>query len=93
MIKKTVRFAKRCSALTPPPPLPKTSFTYVVYVCSDILYSKGLLGSKWGKAPKTNWYDTKFNFLMTNVMFHACYVRMRWKNRLKVRSVLNMPSL
>ena len=31
-----------------PPPGLKMSFTYFVYICSDISLSKGLLGSKGG---------------------------------------------
>ena len=34
---------------TPFPPKPKTPFTYVIYLNSDILLSKGNLGSRGGK--------------------------------------------
>ena len=32
----------------PPPPRPKTPFTYVIYLYSDLLLSKGHLGSRGG---------------------------------------------
>ena len=32
----------------PPPPRPKTPFTYVIYLYSDIKLSKGHLGSRGG---------------------------------------------
>ena len=47
----------RCSlasTISPPPPRPKTPFTYVVYVYSDMSLSKGHLGSRRGKHLKTN---------------------------------------
>ena len=40
------------ASTTPFPPRPKTSFTYVVYVYSDMSLSKGHLGSRGGKASK-----------------------------------------
>ena len=51
----------------PPPPRPKTPFTYVVYVCSDMSLSKGHLGSKGGGASKNKLKDTSFTFPVTNV--------------------------
>ena len=39
---------------TPFPPRPKTPFTYVIYVYSDMSLSKGHLGSRGGKHLKTN---------------------------------------
>ena len=43
------------ASTTPSPPRPKTPFTYVVYVYSDMSLSKGHLGSRGGgKHLKTN---------------------------------------
>ena len=48
-------------------PRPKTPFTYVVYVYSDMSLSKGHLGSRGGKASKNKLKDTSFTFTVTNV--------------------------
>ena len=45
---------------------PKTPFTYVVYVYSDMSLSKGHLGSRGGKHIK-KLKDTSFTFPVTNV--------------------------
>ena len=42
------------ASTTPFPPRPKTPFTYVVYVYSDMSLSKGHLGSREGEESKTN---------------------------------------
>ena len=90
--------------MPPPPPKKKKkkkkdprcplhiAYGVCVCVCSDIFCSKGR------EAPKTNWYDTNFNFPMANVMF-VCYITyayMCWKNififlELKVSSILAGP--
>ena len=50
-----VRYLMSSFAYTIPfPPRPKTPFTYVIYLYSDILLSKGHLGSRGGKHLKTN---------------------------------------
>ena len=54
------------ASTTPFPPRPKTPFTYVVYVYSDMSLSKGHLGSR-GKASKNKLKDTSFTFPVTNV--------------------------
>ena len=46
------------ASTTPFPPRPKTPFTYVVYIYSDVSLSKGQLGSRGG---------TSFTFPVTNV--------------------------
>ena len=52
----------------PIPPRPKTPFTYVVYVYSDMSLSKGHLGSRGGGgASKNKLKDTSFTFPVTNV--------------------------
>ena len=56
---------------TPFPPRPKTPFTYVIYLYSDISLSKGHLGSRGGggggEASKNKLKDASFIFSMTNV--------------------------
>ena len=54
------------SASTTPPPRPKTPFTYIVYVYSDMSLSKGHLGSR-GEASKNKLKDSSFTFPVTNV--------------------------
>ena len=54
------------ASTTPFPPRPKTPFTYVVYVYSDMSLSKGHLGSR-GVASKNKLKDTSFTFPLTNV--------------------------
>ena len=54
------------ASTTPSPPRPKTPFTYVVYVYSDMSLSKGYLGSR-GEASKNKLKDTSFTFPVTNV--------------------------
>ena len=45
-----VRYVRSSFAYTTPfPPRPKTPFTYVIYLYSDILLPKGHLGSRGGK--------------------------------------------
>ena len=51
----------------PIPPRPKTPFTYVVYVYSDMSLSKGHFRSRGGKASKNKLRDTSFTFPVTNV--------------------------
>ena len=53
------------ASTTPPPPRPKTPFTYVVSVYSDMSLSKGHLGL--GGASKNKLKDTSFTFPVTNV--------------------------
>ena len=48
-----VRYLMSSFAYTTPFP-PKTPFTYVIYLYSDIQLSKGHLGSRGGKHLKTN---------------------------------------
>ena len=57
-----------------PPPRPKMPFPYVVYICSDISQSKGLLGSKGGRARKKTSY------------FHAYYVPERMNKTFGIES-------
>ena len=64
-----VRCLMSSLASTPPPPppsRPKTPFTYVVYVYSDMPLSKGHIGSG-GKASKNKLKDTSFTSPVTNV--------------------------
>ena len=49
-----------------PPPRPKTPFTYVVSVYSDMSLSNGHLGSR-GEASKNKLKATSFTFPVTNV--------------------------
>ena len=51
----------------PFPPRPKTPFTYVIYLYSDIYLSKGHLGSRGGKASKNKLKDASSIFSMANV--------------------------
>ena len=78
MYNKNDNFAKqsifvRClmsslASTTPfPPPRPKTPFTYVVYIYSNMPLSKGHLGSRGGEASKNKLKDTSFTFPVTNV--------------------------
>ena len=53
-------------ASTTPPPRPKTPFTYVVYVYSDMSLSMGHLGSR-GEASENKLKGTSFTFPVTNV--------------------------
>ena len=56
------------ASITPFPPKPKTPFTYVVYVYSDMSFSKGHLGSRGvGEASKNKLKDTSFAFPVTNI--------------------------
>ena len=55
------------ASTTPFHPRPKTPFTYVVYVYSDMSLSKGHLGSRGGGAYKNKLKDTSFTFPVTNV--------------------------
>ena len=55
------------ASTTPFPPRPRTPFTYVVYVYSDMSLSKGHLGSGGGKASKNKLKDTSFTLPVTNV--------------------------
>ena len=61
-----VRCLMSSLASTTTPPRPKTPFTYVVYVYSDMSLPKGHLGSR-GKASKNKLKDTSFTFPVTNV--------------------------
>ena len=60
---------------TPFPPRPKTLFTYVVYVYSDMSLSKGHLGSRGGggEASKNKLKDTSFTFPVTNVIILSIF--------------------
>ena len=52
------------ASTNPFPPIPKTPFTYVVYVYSNMSLYKGHLGRE---ASKIKLIDTIFTFPMTNV--------------------------
>ena len=77
---------------TPPPPRPKTPFTHVVYVYSDISLSKGYLGSR-GKASKTNWKTPIFIFPMTYVTVLSVFRTHVQKEYHKVFEVKSTSSL
>ena len=70
-----------------PPPRPKTPFTYVVYLYSDIKLYKGHIGSSGGgggggggrEASKIKLKDANFIFSMTNVTILSIF-RMHGQN-------------
>ena len=58
-------FMSSLASTIPFPPRPKTPFTHVVYVYSDMSLSKGHLGSRGGgggEASKNKLKDTSFTF-------------------------------
>ena len=72
---------------TPFPPRPKTPFTYVIYLYSDIKLSKGHLGSRGGEASKNKLKDASFIFSMTNVIILSIF---RTHAQKEYRKVLEM---
>ena len=66
-----VRYSMSSVAYTNPfPPRPKTPFTYVIYLYSDIQLSEGHVGSRGGgggEASKNKLKNASFIFSMTNV--------------------------
>ena len=76
-------------ACATPSPRPKTPFTYVVYVYSDISLSKGHLGSRVEGASENKLKDTSFIFSMANVTILSIF---RTHAHIEYRKVLDMKS-
>ena len=72
---------------------PKMPLTYVVYVCSVIAPSKGLLWSKGRKHLKQSDMTEHSIFKWQTPHFHAYFIHMRWQNKLDFlnwKSVLSL---